>query len=179
MSSSSRRMGGSGMLSVTLADDPEDLRVIAAFFHALAEWDASQAAASGISPDVILAFFHSDPDEDPVAKFLRPEARLFIAKVDGVAAGCVAFDRFDDARLEIHRVFVTPDYRGRGVARAMIGTVLSEAGRTGLKTMLVQTGLFMQGAIALYEAMGFVRCPPFRAVPDAIAATEVFLSRPL
>lgn len=167
------------MISVEMASDPDDLRVIAEFFRALAEWDASQAAACGISPDVILEFFHSDPDEDQVAQFLRPDARLFIAKVDDVAAGCVAFDRFDDARLEIHRVFVAPAFRGKGVARAMIGTVLSEARKTGLKIILVQTGLFMDGAIALYEAMGFVRCPPFREVPDAIAATEVFLARPL
>ena len=50
------------------------------------------------------------------------------------------------------------DYCGRGIGRLMLETVLSEAKKLGYGQAELEVVTENYGAIALYEAVGFVKC---------------------
>ena len=167
------------MLSISAASNAEDYAIATAFSRALGAWDAVEAPAHGIPPEVDLELFHSDAEEDIATKYSNPEQKIFIARWEGVPAGCVAFETFDDETLELHKFFVDANFRGKGIGRALIGTALDAAAESGRKRIVLHTTIYMKNAVATYESFGFERCPPFRQVPAAIEHTEVFMTRAL
>src|ERR1039457_3110794 len=50
--------------------------------------------------------------------YAPPGGALVLALIDGHAAGCAALRRFDAQRGEAKRLYVRPEFRGRGVGRA-------------------------------------------------------------
>ncbi len=167
------------MISISVAASAVDYAIATQFSRALGAWDAAEAPAHGIPPDIVLELFHSDSEEDIAAKYSDPDQKIFIARWEGSPAGIVAFGRFGEDALELHKFFVGPEFRGRGIGRALIAAALAEAGKSGRKTMLLHTTVYMKNAVAVYESFGFRRCPPFRPVPAAIEHTEIFMTRPL
>lgn len=167
------------MLSISVASNAEDYAIAAALAHALGEWDAGEAPAHGISPEMVLELFHSDDEDDVASKYSEPDQKIFIARWEGEPAGCVAFERHGDDALELHKFFVDARFRGKGVGRALIGAALAEASKSDRKTIMLHTTRYMKNAVAIYESFGFQRCPPFRQVPAAIEHTEVFMTRAL
>lgn len=57
-------------------------------------------------------------------KYGPPEGRLYLARADGTAAGCVALRRIDQERCELKRLYVRPAYRGHGLAGRLVDQVL-------------------------------------------------------
>src|SRR6266496_5260908 len=53
--------------------------------------------------------------------------------------GCGAFRPYDQTTVEIKRMFVAPEFRGRGIARAILGSVEEEARRRGFKRSILET----------------------------------------
>src|SRR5450432_460012 len=57
--------------------------------------------------------------------YAPPDGALVLALMDGQAAGCVALRRFDVQRCEAKRLYVRPQFRGRGVGRALLSWVIA------------------------------------------------------
>ena len=167
------------MLSISAASNAGDYAVATAFSRALGEWDAREAPAHGIAPEIVLELFHADDEEDVAGKYSDPEQKIFIARWDGEPAGCVGLERHGDDAMELHKFFVDAKFRGKGVGKALMEAALAEARKSGRKTIVLHTTVYMKNAVAIYEAAGFERCAPFRDVPAAIAHTEVFMMRAL
>lgn len=90
-----------------------------------------------------------------------PRGRLLLGELDGKPVGCVALRPLDESTCEMKRLFVRSDFRGQGLGRALVETVLNEARQLGYATLKLDTLPFMREASRLYEAFGFVRCPPY------------------
>ena len=54
-----------------------------------------------------------------------------------------------------------PDARGRGLARRLLAAIEREGRSQGLSVLRLETGIRQPEAIGLYEAVGFLRIPPF------------------
>ena len=106
----------------------------------------------------------------------RPEVTLFVARDNGVAVGCGAFQLHDDGSAEVKSMFVAPDARGRGVGRAILDAIES-AVRGRVSALRLETGVKQLPAIRLYEAAGFARRGPFGGYPDD--PLSVFMEKPL
>jgi putative acetyltransferase len=95
-----------------------------------------------------------------------PEITFWNARLDGQLVGCVALKEFgatDNRQGEIKSMHTMKELRGKGVARALVGHLLSEAKQRGLKSLWLETGKtagFLP-AQKLYEGFGFKTCGPF------------------
>ena len=93
--------------------------------------------------------------------FDRAGGYFVIAAVDGCAAGCGAFRPLDAQVAEIKRMFVEPDFRGRGIAKAIIQHLENEMRRQGFVTAVLETGVKQHEAIGLYRRLGYFPIPAF------------------
>jgi GNAT superfamily N-acetyltransferase len=97
--------------------------------------------------------------------YAPPRGRLLIARSDREAAGCVGLRALGETVCEMKRLFVRPSYQGRGVGRRLAEAVIREAQTIGYSRMVLDTLPSMHGSIALYESLGFLRCPAYYDTP--------------
>jgi carbonic anhydrase len=90
-------------------------------------------------------------------KYAPPAGRLALALVHGEPAGCVALRAIDSARCEAKRLYVKPQFRSKGIGRALLDWVIAEARAAGYSDMLGDTMPVMERAIAMYDRIGFER----------------------
>lgn len=98
-------------------------------------------------------------------KYGLPYGRLYIAHVDEVAAGCVGLRRLDEARCEMKRLYVRPEYRGQNIANQLLDLIISDAKSVGYKEMLLDTLPFLGNAIHLYRKYGFYEIESYNNSP--------------
>ncbi len=102
--------------------------------------------------------FHADADESSLTAVFRNPDNHYYAALDGDAlvgfgGYCAAADQAD-----ILDVAVDPAFRRRGIARALMETVLDEAGKAGVETVFLEVRASNAPAIALYTSLGFTPC---------------------
>lgn len=89
------------------------------------------------------------------------DGAFVIAYLEGVGVGCGAVRRLDPITAELKRMYVDPSVRGRGIGRALVAALESEARGLGVTKIVLETGTRLLPAIKLYEAMGYARIPLF------------------
>ena len=89
------------------------------------------------------------------------DGAFVIAYLDGLAVGCGAVRRLDEATAELKRMYVDPSVRSRGIGRALVEALEREARLLGITRVVPETGTRLAPAIKLYEAMGYARIPLF------------------
>ena len=60
-------------------------------------------------------------------------------------------------KAEVWAVYVTPEQRGRGIARALMRMVLQEAAERGYRALVLTVEAGNRTAVGLYESLGFTR----------------------
>lgn len=75
--------------------------------------------------------------------------------------GCGAFKEFEAGTVEIKRMYVQPEYRQQGVARAVLGELEKWAAELGYASAVLETGKRQPEAIALYERNGYALTPNY------------------
>ena len=69
----------------------------------------------------------------------------------------VGLKPFDDHSLEIKRMYVIPEFRGKGVAKLVLAELEGWAVSLNYKFCVLETGLRQPEAIALYNKNGYQR----------------------
>jgi putative acetyltransferase len=88
----------------------------------------------------------------------------FVTARDGdTLLGCGALKDLGSGHGEIKSMRTTEVARGRGVAAAILGWLLAEARRRGLRRVSLETGTqdYFAAAHRLYVRHGFVECAPY------------------
>jgi GNAT superfamily N-acetyltransferase len=75
--------------------------------------------------------------------------------------GCGAFKEFEPGTVEIKRMYVRPECRQQGVARAVLGELETWAAELGYPTAVLETGKRQPEAIALYQRSGYDFTPNY------------------
>ncbi|HEX3822756.1 MAG TPA: GNAT family N-acetyltransferase [Candidatus Sulfotelmatobacter sp.] len=100
--------------------------------------------------------------------YAPPDGRLLLAEYDGELAGCVAFHKLEPLICEMKRLYVRPQFRGKGLGRILIDRVIAEARQIGYRRMRLDTvEPVMKDAVAMYRKMGFREIAPYRDSPMA------------
>lgn len=165
------------MFSVSIAKSPEDFEIAAALCRELAEWDVAMAATHAIDRQLVMDLYHGEAAQSLTRRYAEPGARMMLARWDGRPAGCLAFSAFDDTAAELHKFFVTPEFRRKGIGGALMRAVITAVEIRHKSRLLAHTTIYMTNAIAVYRAFGFDFCPPFRPIHEAVGHTEIFLKR--
>lgn len=111
----------------------------------------------------------------------QPDIRFFVARHSGSAIGCGGV-AIGSEFAELKRMYVRRDWRGRGVADAILGRLMVEATKTGLKLVRLETGARSAAAIRFYQRSGFHACAPFGSftcLPRTSVITSLFMERQL
>ena len=96
-----------------------------------------------------------------VDKLLAQGVAFFVARVDGVPAACGGVQLYGTEYGELKRMYVRPQFRGLGLAKAMLEHLADHARRRGVGVLRLETGIHQEPAIGLYESWGFRSIPPF------------------
>jgi ribosomal protein S18 acetylase RimI-like enzyme len=85
-----------------------------------------------------------------------PEGRLLVAEYDRQIAGCVALHKLGSGICEMKRLYLRPQFRGKGIGRALADRIISEARKIGYLRMRLDTvEPVMKDAVGMYRKLGF------------------------
>lgn len=117
---------------------------------------------------------------DLPGEYNPPQGRLLLSFGDATAAGCVALRRLEERICEMKRLYVRPEFRGRGLGRDLVRALIKEARQSSYERMRLDTIVTsMPEAVGLYRSVGFKDIPPYhdKPIPGAIHL-ELDLRRP-
>jgi GNAT superfamily N-acetyltransferase len=111
----------------------------------------------------MLALYEGEADIGPArdaSMFVAPDGIfLVIRDEDGKAVACGGIARFDGARGEVKRMYVTPAVRGQGLGRRVLVELERHARELGYASVVLETGDLQKQALALYTSAGYERIP--------------------
>jgi GNAT superfamily N-acetyltransferase len=110
--------------------------------------DATPMAAGHFDPPRGLYLVAYDAEGEPVAS-------------GGWRAQDTSPEGYEDGDAEIKRMFVVPQARGRGLARAILAELEASAAAAGRSRIVLETGLRQPEAICLYESCGYLPVKKF------------------
>ena len=126
---------------------------------------------------------HFVPDEfpeldAPATHYASRGGRLWVASDgDRVIGSCAIARTADRTVYELFKVYLLPQARGGGLARAMLAEATAFAQAGGGRRLRLWTDTRFAEGHRFYERNGFVRMPGSRAVPDASDTWEFAYTR--
>ena len=90
-----------------------------------------------------------------------PRLIFLVARIDSRCIGSGAMRELETTVGEVKRMFVFPNYRGKGIARQLLVMLETRARARGYSILRLETGPRQPEAIGLYKSAGFTNITPF------------------
>lgn len=124
-------------------------------------WDAPEAVALREEQRVEIEERYG-PDSEPGPAPSGADVAVFlVARAGGEPVGCGALRPLEPGAAEVKRMYVVPEWRGRGVSVRILTGLERAAVDQGWRTLRLETGPKQPEAIRLYERSGYVRIPNY------------------
>jgi GNAT superfamily N-acetyltransferase len=116
----------------------------------------------------------------PAQSRLAMEGQFLVVEDDkGRICACIGLD-FPEAGVgELHRLYVRPDMRGRGLAKELTRRMEVAARERGATRMILWSDTRFARAHAMYEGLGYVRGAATRSLGDISLSREFFFEKGL
>ncbi|WP_337880670.1 GNAT family N-acetyltransferase [Rheinheimera sp.] len=133
-----------------------------------------------MSEAYLAALYPAESNHIESAEALTKDNVVFLAVyLDEQLAGCgaVKIQHNDGHYGEIKRVFVLPQFRGRGLSKTLMLELEQQLKQRAVPLARLETGIYQPEALSLYEKLGYSYRPPFAAYqPDPLS---VFMEKAL
>ena len=103
-------------------------------------------------------------DAEPGAKPTEADVAVFLLgrdRLTGAAVACGGLRSLADGVAEIQRIFVVPEYRGRGLSRVLLVQLERDALALGWPVLRLDAGRHQAEALAFYRGAGYRPIEPF------------------
>ncbi|GAA4312073.1 hypothetical protein GCM10023149_07300 [Mucilaginibacter gynuensis] len=107
---------------------------------------------------------------------IAPIDTVVIAYLDNEPAGCGCFKIFDDSTIEVKRMFVRKNARGKRISSLVLAELENWAKELGYSIAVLETGSIQFEAQALYQKAGYDRIAaygPYIGLPDSLCYKKV------
>jgi len=148
-------------------ESEEEVQEARQLFEEYAEW---------LGFNLCFQNFNKELAELPGA-YAPPNGRLLLAIENDEVAGCVALRKIGEGIGEMKRLYVRPEFRGKGLGRTLTETIINAARESGYQRLRLDTlpGK-MDQAIAMYRSLGFKDIERYYNNPyEAAAFMELIL----
>ena len=150
------RAGCGWIMAITITaarrvDDPEALSgLLREYLDSVLDTFRMEAGLAMETDDLVRATMGN------IGAYLPPAGRLFLARDDAQAlVGTIFLRRIRPDTAEIKRLYVRPEARGSGLGRRLSEVAIAEARAMGMRSILIDTSIWLTAAQALYRSMGF------------------------
>ena len=82
---------------------------------------------------------------------------IFICYQDENPVGCGSMKYYEEGVYEIKRVFVSKEYRGKGISKIIMAAIEKKAKEMGIRKLILETGQGLEAALNLYQKIGYRR----------------------
>jgi GNAT superfamily N-acetyltransferase len=97
--------------------------------------------------------------DDPERAIVAQGGMIFFALEGDTVVGTVAMVRVSDDRCELAKMAVATSHQGRGIGERLGNAGKAWAVDSGFRTVFLETNSKLDGAIRLYERLGFRHAP--------------------
>jgi len=147
------------MAKFVQAKTGEDILRVRELFWEYLQWaNARVNEEFGVNFDIEAML---EDDMDRLDIYLPPDGRLILVSEESKSAGLGCLKKTRDDIGEIKRMYIRPEFRGRGSGRGLLQTLLSEARDIGYSTVRLDSARFMEAAHSLYRSAGFQEIEPY------------------
>jgi GNAT superfamily N-acetyltransferase len=164
------------MLTIAQIATPADIDGVRGLVREFTRW------AFELEPDAQSAPTFADLETELAmlpGVYGPPTGCFLLARDEGHPVGCVAFRAHGADTVELKRMYVRPDQRGKGVGRQMVAALLAEARRLNKRRIVLDSHHTMAGAHAIYRAAGFRDVAPPADFPEEYRSRVVFMEMDL
>lgn len=115
----------------------------------------AQALVNAVQQEYVTRY--GGPDTSPVdpAEFAAPRGRFLVGYVGALPVATGGWRRIDETTVEIKRMYVDREWRGRGLSRQVLARLEQLAVDAGATRVVLETGLAQPEAMRLYETSGY------------------------
>ena len=115
---------------------------------------------------------------DPQRAILEKGGAVFVAAIGKAVVGTAAIVPRGDGEVELTKLTVVPDQRGRGLGRRLAESCLEHARVSGARRVVLISHSKLEAALGLYESLGFTRRSMLPDHVQALADTCMELDLP-
>ncbi|HVT65300.1 MAG TPA: GNAT family N-acetyltransferase [Mycobacteriales bacterium] len=128
---------------------------------------AAQQLIAAVQGEYVVRY--GGPDEAPIdgAEFAPPDGLFLVGYLDNKPVATGGLRRHGDGEVELKRMYVVPEARGKGLSRIMLAELEERARGLGAGRIVLETGNRQPEAVSLYETSGYTRIEGFGFYADA------------
>lgn len=113
---------------------------------------------------------------DPVRHILEPGGSILMAWMGPRQVGCCALIPFAPGVLELAKMAVIPELRGRGIGSLLLAKAIDEARGVGARSLFLGSSSKLKNAVHLYEQFGFRHLRLEEIPPMPYNRADVFMA---
>ncbi|MBN2029739.1 GNAT family N-acetyltransferase [bacterium] len=147
-------------------------------------WEYLKWANSRLNDEYDIQFDIKSIVEQDMRKldiFFPPTGRLLLANTENGTVGVACMRKIQRDIGEIKRMYVRSRFRGKGIGRALLEKLISEARMIGYPRIRLDSSRFMKSAHSLYRSAGFCEIEPYpeSEIPPEFQHNWIFMEKQL
>ena len=144
------------MLQIYPVETNEDIEVAKELFTEFDDFLKEQLREYESFPWMTKHWLNCKEEVDGLAgKYLKPRCCILIAEYNSQAVGCVGLLEENGEVGMMKRLYVKEEFRGLGIGKGLVKTIVEYARNKNYKVMRILTNLYLKAAINLYKSRGF------------------------